>query len=114
MARRKTSIEELIKQEVAKIVHKIAPKESMATVTDVKISNDMRTAQVWVSIYAKNEQKKIIRLLESKKFYIQDILNKKVTLKYVPKVTFKLDETGEKLDRIEKILSKDQNSNNKK
>jgi ribosome-binding factor A len=104
MTRRQSSVEELIQQETAKLVQRFLPISLVATVTDARVSQDLRRAQVWVAVYEKSNQDRVMNLLEKYKYDIQERLNKTVSLKYVPKIDFKLDSTGEKADLIDKLL----------
>lgn len=107
MTRRKESVEELIRQELAKIILRFSPAKHMVTVTDVRVSNDFKKAKVWVSVYSKSAQDQVINQLEKSKYKIQDLLNEKVVMKYVPKVKFELDRTGEEAQRLDEIMAKE-------
>ncbi len=106
MTRRQPSVEELIQQETAKLVQETLPKEIVATVTDAKVSKDMRHADIWVAVYQENKEEQALAILEEGKYKIQDLLNKKVEIKYVPKISFKLDKTGERAEKIDRLLNK--------
>jgi len=85
----------------------------IVTVTDVKVSNDLRNAKIYVSIFHQEESKEdVIRKLNFEKKQIKFALSKRVYLKFMPEITFYLDETYDKAQRIDSLLKqihKDEN-----
>ncbi len=72
------------------------------------MTNDLKIAKVYCSVYGEDEdRKKTIEALQRSKGYIKFLLGKRVQLKYMPDLTFILDNTFEKAARIEEILKKD-------
>lgn len=80
------------------------PENGMITITRVSISPDRRYAAVFLSIIAKNV-KTILDILEEKVYYIQQLLNRRLQVRPVPKIRFALDGGEIKRQRIEKSLS---------
>ncbi len=80
------------------------------TVTEVKVSIDLRQARVYYTIYSgslkKNRQQTII---ESKAKVMRKRLADSVELKYIPFLSFIYDETPEKASKIEKIIQQIKN-----
>jgi ribosome-binding factor A len=63
---------------------------------------------VYCSVYGDDEEKKkTIEALQRSKGYIKFLLGKRVQLKYMPDLAFTLDNTFDKVARIEEILRKD-------
>ena len=83
----------------------------MISVTDVKITEDQKYATVYVSIYGKKNKEKVLDALKKAKGYIKNSLSKKVKLRNIPELTFKLDnsmEYGEYMDKvIDEVIKKD-------
>ena len=106
MSRRIDKVNEIIKQEISKIIEKeIGVGWGFLTVTHVSTAPDLRLADVWVSVY----DKKIDNLDVSLKEFtpvIQRILNKRLHLKYVPKINLKIDNSTAYAFEIDKTLSK--------
>jgi len=72
------------------------------------MTNDLKIAKVYCSVYGENEEKKkTIEALQRSKGYIKFLLGKRVQLKYMPDLEFILDDTFEKAARIEELLRKD-------
>lgn len=84
---------------------------SLISVTGVEVSNDLKYANVFVSIFDKkseNEkelQDNVIKILNKSKGYIRTELAHKLTLRYTPELSFKLDNSIVYGSHIEEILN---------
>ena len=79
------------------------------TVFKVDTTNDLRYANVFVSVFPEKEGDYVMTALKNEKSNIQRILNKKLHMKVLPKLVFKLDKTEVEADEIEKILKQIEN-----
>ncbi|MFQ6083278.1 MAG: 30S ribosome-binding factor RbfA [Candidatus Aminicenantia bacterium] len=112
VSRRKEKVASVIKEEISKIIlwELKDPNLGFITVTDVKMSNDLKTAVVYVSVLGKFEDKeKTLSVLNKGQNYIRKSIASKLNLKYNPKLIFDLDDSIEYQDRIERILMKIKN-----
>ena len=76
------------------------------TVSFVKMSKDLRMANVYVMPLGGKDQTNIINSLNDKKYIFQKFLSKaKLNSKFTPKVHFFLDDTFDEAEKIEKLLS---------
>ena len=75
----------------------------IVTVTRVKVSDDNSWAKVYVSFLDKDKEKKLENLKECKSF-IRTSLAKKLTIRRTPDITFTIDDSYEKGEKIEKII----------
>jgi len=83
------------------------PKLGFPTVTEVDVAPDLNTAKVYVSFLGKNYKKRDgIDALRKAKGYIKSQLAKRLKLRKIPDLVFLVDDTLDKADRIEKIISK--------
>lgn len=106
MSRRMDKVNELIKQETGKIIEKeIGSDIGFLTVTDVETTPDLRLSDIWVSIYDKKIEKPE-KVLAEVAPVIQKILNKSLHLKYVPKITLRVDKATNYAFEIEKTFEK--------
>lgn len=108
----------LIKEEISDIIAKILEHESVGfwTVTNVRMSPDLRYAKIYISIYGdKVIQQNTIRKIESFKKSIRQRLGSRLRLRFVPEIEFYLDDTLEHVDRINALLKQIENreKNNK-
>ena len=76
-------------------------REILITVTQVNISPDLKNAKVFV---ISQNKRNIIKFLNEERFFFQNQIAKKLTLKNVPKIIFYLDETFDYANNIEKLL----------
>ena len=83
------------------------PKLGFPTVTEVDVAPDLNTAKVYVSFLGKNYKKRDgIDALRRAKGHIKSLLAKRIRIRKIPDLTFIVDDTLDKADRIEEILSK--------
>jgi ribosome-binding factor A len=73
------------------------------TVTAAECSKDLRSARVWVSILDKDKEKNLKTLNDNIRD-IQTELNKRIDMKFCPKIHFRLDKSEDNLARINKLL----------
>ena len=103
---RMNKIEDLLHKEIANIiVTRIEnPKiKNTVTITDIKVSKDIRSAIVYFVTLDKNF-KKIEKIINELKPTIKFYLSKNVHLKRIPDIKFIFDDTMIKGQRINKLL----------
>ncbi len=106
MSNRIEKINDLVRQNVNDILLKeLSLKEGVfITIAKVDTSPDLRYTRIFVSIFPENEMNYAIKTLQKEVRRIQGSLNKKLHMKPLPKVEFRVDFTESKADEIEKIL----------
>ena len=78
------------------------------TVSFVKMSKDLRMANVYIMPLGGKNQTNIINNLNENKYIFQKFLSKaKLNSKFTPKIHFFLDDTFDEAEKIEKLLSND-------
>lgn len=102
-------VNELLKREVAsalfRVINEAGFDMTAVTVTGVEVGSDLRTARVRVSIRDHlGERRTMLNLLYKHRGEIQERLHQNVILKYTPRLSFELDESIERGDRILQIL----------
>jgi len=104
-------VNELIKRELGKIILKEFnfQKGALVTLTKVKTSIDLGTVKVYISVIPEDKKKEITKKLEDNIWGIQQILNKKLTIRKVPKIVFLEDEGSEKAEKIREVLERIKN-----
>ncbi len=114
---RSERVASLIKEEISDIIAKILEHESVGfwTVTNVRMSSDLRYAKIYISIYGdKATQQNTIKKIESFKKSIRQRLGSRLRLRFVPEIEFYLDDTLEHVDRINALLKQIENRENNK
>lgn len=105
--RRVEKVNLLIREKLAEIIHKEIefPSGIFVTVTRVVSSHDLYYGDAFFSIFPKKE-KEVFRMLERKLPFIQNLLNKQLNMRPVPRLRFRIDEEEKSRERIEKLLTK--------
>ena len=100
-------VNELLKHEIGEIIRRefnIADT-GLVSVNAVETSADLRTAKVFISVLGKPEQRKrAVKQVEHKRILIQGEVGRSIVLKYTPTLTFIMDDTIEKANRVLQIL----------
>lgn len=110
MKYRKLRIQDQLREEISLIIQREIkdPGIGFVTILEVKLTDDLKIAKVYCSVYGEEEdKKKTLEALQRSKGYIKFLLGKRVQLKYMPDLAFTLDNTFEKVARIEELLRKD-------
>jgi ribosome-binding factor A len=85
------------------------PRVKNVTVTRAEVSGDLQHAKVFVSLMGtEKEQKLTLHGLESAAGFVQTKLAKRMTTRYVPHVTFVVDEGVKKSLEIARLLREEQ------
>ena len=107
---RVNKIDSILLREISVIISQEIndPKLGFPTVTEVDVSPDLNQAKVYVSFLGKNYKKRDgLEVLRKSKGLIKRELSKSLKMRKIPDLTFIVDDTLDKADRIEEILKKD-------
>ena len=75
------------------------------TISYVKMSKDLRIANVYLMPLGGENKNKIIEEINSQRFIFQKFLSKaKLNSKFTPKISFYLDDSFDEAEKIEKLL----------
>ncbi len=105
-------IQEFIKQEVSNILLRELkdPRLGFVTVTDARITGDLREATVYVSLFGKPEEKQnTMKALKNATGYIRTEVGRRLGIRYSPTIEFKEDTSldyGMKIDKILRDIEK--------
>jgi len=81
------------------------PRVGMVTVTRVDLSDDLKYAKVFVSLFGDPEEKKtVLRILRKARRFIRVELSHSLRMRTAPEVSFFLDDSAEDYIRIDKVL----------
>lgn len=110
MRYRRLRVQDLLREEISLIIQRELhdPGLGFITIIDVRMSEDLKTAKVYFSIYGSDEEKKkTFEALKRSRGYIKFLLGKRIKLRYMPELNFMLDDSLEKVQRIGEILKKE-------
>ena len=110
--KRSQRVGDLLREEIADIImYKLKdPRIGFVTVTGVDMAPDLKSARVFVSILKEEERETTLEILNSSKNFFRSLLSKRLKMKFIPHVEFRLDtsiEYGYKIDKLLKEI-KDQ------
>jgi len=76
------------------------------TIKQVEIARDLRNCVVWVALWGKEDfnQDIVLKKLDSLRGDLQEFIGKRIKFKFNPKISFKIDSSGEAAQKIEDIL----------
>jgi ribosome-binding factor A len=97
----------LLREEVADIVMRKVkdPRVGFVTVTDVTLSEDLKNAKIYISVY-EGDSGQTLEILNSAKGLIRNEISKRLKVKFIPTVEFRIDKSIDHGDRIDELLRK--------
>jgi ribosome-binding factor A len=103
--KRSVRVGDQMKQEIADILMKKIkdPRIGFVTVTDVELSDDLRNAKVFVSVYG-GDKEETFKGLKSAAPFIRSELGRRMTMRCVPEILFRFDSTVEQGAHIMELL----------
>ena len=82
------------------------PRIGFATITGVDVTSDFKYAKIYVSVLGTPEEKRdTMAALTSSRGFVRRELASRMTIRFVPEITFKLDESIEYSDNINRLLN---------
>ena len=109
VSQRQLRVGEMIKQSLGMIFARNEAKvpnleTNNITVTEVKMSQDLKIAKAYVLPLGGKDADIIIKKLKEYSFLIRKSLSKKVIMKFLPKIIFAKDESFEYAEKIENLI----------
>ncbi len=107
MSRRLEQINKLIQRTFGEILLKEAdlPTDVLVTVSRVDTTPNLRAATIWIYSTPLEQGQDVVELLQKQLYDLQGSLNKKLSLKPLPRIQLRLDEGASYAERIEKKLA---------
>ena len=111
LSQRQLRVGEMIKQALGNIFMRGEAKlpnieTSNITVTEVRMSPDLKTAKAFVLPLGGKNANEIIDILKEFSFIVRKTLSKKISMKFLPKLFFVKDESFEYAEKIENLIKK--------
>ena len=109
LSQRQLRVGEMIKQALGNIFMRGEAKlpnieTSNITVTEVRMSPDLKTAKAFVLPLGGKNANEIIDVLKEFSFVVRKTLSKKITMKFLPKILFVKDESFDYAEKIENLI----------
>lgn len=108
MTERIRKLNDLLRDQVGKILLRELDFDDdiLVTVTHATVSPTLEHATIWISVLPEGKTKETLARIKKEIFHLQQILNKVLVMRPVPKIRFEIDRTEEHAEKIEKLLQK--------
>ena len=109
VSQRQLRVGEMIKQSLGMIFVKNEAKvpnleTNNITVTEVKMSQDLKIAKAYVLPLGGKDADEKIKILKEYSFLVRKTLSKKIFMKFLPKIIFTKDDSFEYAEKIENLI----------
>ena len=116
---RQLRVGELVKQNIGELFIRNEAKiplinSKLITVTEVRMTPDLKTARVYVIPLGGIGTKETVRILTENSHLVRRALSKRLDIKFLPKLTFVEDNSFEYAEKIEKIIKKNKKNDRDK
>ena len=118
-SQRQLRVGELVKQNLGELFLRNEAKiptinSRLITVTEVRMTPDLKTARVYVIPLGGIDTKEIVKILTEYSHLVRKALSKRLDIKFLPKLTFVEDNSFEYAEKIEKIIKKNKDNEKEK
>ena len=108
-SQRQLRVGELVKQNLGELFIRNEAKiptinSKLITVTEVRMTPDLKTARVYVIPLGGVETKETVKILTEYAHLVRKALSKRLDIKFLPKLTFVEDNSFEYAEKIENII----------
>ena len=118
-SQRQLRVGELVKQNLGELFIRNEAKiptinSKLITVTEVRMTPDLKTARVYVIPLGGVETKETVKILTEYAHLVRKALSKRLDIKFLPKLTFVEDNSFEYAEKIERIIKKNKDNDKEK
>jgi ribosome-binding factor A len=108
-SQRALRVGELVRQALADMlargeVHDPVIEGHLITIPEVRMSPDLRLATIYVMPLGGRDEKAVVAALDRNRRYLRGEIARRVNLKFAPDIRFRVDESFDEAQRIEKLL----------
>ena len=118
-SQRQLRVGELVKQNLGELFIRNEAKiptinSKLVTVTEVRMTPDLKTARVYVIPLGGIDTKETVRILTENSHLVRRALSKRLDIKFLPKLTFVEDNSFEYAEKIERIIKRNKTNDKEK
>jgi len=107
--KRLEKLNELLKEELSKIIAREVdvPSGALITVTKIETTNNKISSGIFFSVFESKtgDEETLLKELMRRTPFIQRLLNRRMRIRPVPKIRFVIDKEEKKRERVEQLLS---------
>jgi ribosome-binding factor A len=108
MSRRTRRVEELMREELSDLLLRSVKdprlEEGFLSITEVEVSPDLRHATVFVSYFGETPPEEVLAGLDHSANYLHNELMKRLSMRNVPHLAFRLDPSIERGARLAALI----------
>ena len=117
-SQRQLRVGELVKQNLGQLFIRNEAKipsinSKLITVTEVRMTPDLKTARVYVIPLGGIDTKETVKILTEYAHLVRRALSKRLDIKFLPKLNFVEDNSFEYAEKIERLIKKNKQENDK-
>ena len=103
---RVSRVNDLIQEELGKIFLRELefPKNTLITITRVDTASNIITSKVFVSVIPDIQRERVLRVLNKRIYFIQQMLNKCLKMRPIPRIIFHQEDKTSDAARVEEVL----------
>ncbi len=106
MSNRLIRVNENLQRELSSILEEeLAGQPGLVTITGVFVSPDLRQATVWISTINNLDPNSFLESLNKKSHSFFNPLRERLRMKHIPKLTFRLDEKKDEIERVDALFN---------
>ena len=118
-SQRQLRVGELVKQNLGELFIRNEAKipsfsTKLITVTEVRMTPDLKTARVYVIPLGGIDTKEIVKILTEYSHLVRRALSKRLDVKFLPKLTFVEDNSFDYAEKIERLIKKNNDKEKKR
>ncbi len=106
MSLRTEKVAELVKKLSAEFLSREADKSSIITVTNANISDDLKNATIFLSVFPENSEDAALNFAKRKRAELKRYVKSKLRMKRVPFFDFEIDYGEKNRQRIDELSNK--------
>jgi len=105
--KRNLRVNQLIKKELSQIILREVSfaKGILVTVTRVDTSPNLIQSKIYISVMPEDQNSQVLKILDENIYDIQQLLNKRLNMRPIPKIKFVQEKKTIEAARIEELLA---------
>jgi len=106
VSRRLKQVADLIARELEPILLREVefPPGAFPNIIKVEVAADLKNATVWLGVVPPEKREEVLAVINKNIGEVQRTLNKRLTMKFTPRLSFKVDTTSDKVARVQELV----------